>query len=61
MWSSFQFLSCWIELDQMTFSVYEFADELPIVFFLASSIEAVLPTSMEPEGLVFDIITSNQV
>ena len=45
----------------MTFSVYEFADELPMVFFLASSIEAVLPTSMEPEGLVFDIITSNQV
>lgn len=56
-----QFLPCWVEFDDVVFSVYQFADELPLIFILNKDIVAVSPAPVEPEGHVFDIQVTNQI
>jgi hypothetical protein len=56
-----QFLPCWVEMDHLVFAVYEFADELPLIFFLKRDIVSVSPSPAEPEGHVFDIQIGSQI
>ena len=45
------FLPCWIEMDDITFAVYEHADELPLVYIFCKDFISVTPSPLEPEGL----------
>jgi hypothetical protein len=56
-----QFLPCWVEVDDIAFSVYQFADEMPLIFLLNKDIIAVSPAPVEPEGHVFDLQITNQI
>jgi hypothetical protein len=56
-----QFLPCWVEMDGVVFAVYEFADELPLIFFLKKDLVSVSPSPAEPEGHVFDIQIGSQI
>jgi hypothetical protein len=49
------FLPCWVEMDDVTFCVYEQADETPFICCSVKDVYAVSPSSAEPEGLVFEI------
>lgn len=53
------FTPCWIEMDDIVFAVYEYADDMPLFYIYNKDIEAVLPSSMEPEGHVFELTTKN--
>ena len=55
------FLTCWVELDESALAVYEHADELPLLYINTKDIQAVSPSAMEPEGHVFEIITTQLV
>eukprot|EP00981_Chlorochromonas_danica_P010228 scaffold3058_cov165-Ochromonas_danica.AAC.19 len=50
----------WIEMDRRAFVVYEMADDLPIIIVRIEEIEAVLASSLEPEGHVFEVLLRNQ-
>lgn len=50
----------WIEMDRRAFVVYELADDLPIIIVRIEEIEAVLASSLEPEGHVFEVLLRNQ-
>lgn len=50
------FVACWIEMDDMTFSVYEFVDDVPMAYFSIKDIRSVSPLAIEPEGHVFEMI-----
>jgi hypothetical protein len=54
-------LPVWVEMDDYTLSVYEYADELPLLYFVLKDIVSVSPSPMEPEGHVFDIEVKLQV
>jgi hypothetical protein len=56
-----QFLPCWVEFDEIVFTVYQFADEMPLIFILNKDIVAVSPAPVEPEGHVFDLQITNQI
>jgi hypothetical protein len=56
-----QFLPCWVEVDDLAFSVYQFADEMPLIFLMNKDIVAVSPAPVEPEGHVFDLQIMNQI
>jgi hypothetical protein len=49
------FLPCWVEMDDVSLSVYEQVDEIPIMSCSVKDIYAVSPSPAEPEGLVFEI------
>eukprot|EP01038_Epipyxis_sp_PR26KG_P006959 gene6959-9514_t len=51
---------CWIEMDDCIFSVYEYADDLPLLFFPVIEMETVSPSPIEPEGHVFEIVLKDQ-
>lgn len=53
------FVACWIEMDEMTFSVYEFIDDIPMAYFSIKNIRSISPLAIEPEGHVFEIILTN--
>lgn len=53
-------LSCWIEMDDIVFTVYEFADELPLLYLQTSDIETVSPSPIEPENHVFELTVKKQ-
>ena len=55
------FLTCWVELDESALAVYEHADELPLLYINTKDIQAVSPSAMEPEGHVFEVITTQLV
>ena len=48
-------------MDGVTLSVYEHADELPMIYLFVKHIESVSPSPAEPEGHVFEIQVKNQV
>ena len=50
-----QFLPCWIEMDQWNLALYEFADELPLLYIELKKITAISPSPIEPEGHVFEL------
>lgn len=56
-----QFLPCWIEMDTEVLAVYEYADEMPLIFVLIKDIVAVSPSPAEPEGHVFDLQIASQM
>jgi hypothetical protein len=49
------FIPCWVEMDDITLSIYEMSDELPLVLIFNKNIESVSPSPLEPEGHVFEI------
>ena len=49
------FLTCWAEFDDLSMSIYEHADQLPLYFISASDINFVQPVAIEPDGLVFEV------
>jgi len=53
------FTPCWVEMDQYVFAVYEFADDLPILYLLIKDIATVTPIAIDPEGHVFEIMVKN--
>lgn len=56
-----KFHQVWIEMDDFRFSVFEYADELPLLYLMLKDIVSVLPSPLEPEGHVFDIEVKLQV
>ena len=54
------YLSCWVEMDDLIFAVYEFADELPLLYLQTNEIETVSPAPIEPENHVFEITVKQQ-
>jgi|LauGreDrversion2_3_1035106.scaffolds.fasta_scaffold842249_1 hypothetical protein len=42
-------------MDDTILSVYEHADEMPLLYIFVKDIISVSPSPMEPEGHVFDI------
>ncbi len=52
---------CWIELDHSSLSVYEYADDLPLILIPIEEISAVTSCNIEPEGYVFEITLKNQL
>jgi hypothetical protein len=50
-------LPCWVEMDSLSFAIYQFADELPLHYLLVKDIETVSPIPIEPEHHVFEIVT----
>ena len=55
------FTPCWVEMDQYVLSVYQHADDLPILYVLLKDIETVSPCAIEPEGHVFEMIVKDQM
>jgi len=55
------FISCWVEMDQYVLSVYQYADDLPILFVLVKDIETVAPCALEPEGHVFELVVKDNM
>ena len=53
--------SCWVEVNDIVFVVYEFADNLPLLYIPIKDIVTVSPTSTEPEGHVFEITYINRI
>jgi hypothetical protein len=54
------FTPCWVEMDQFVLSVYQHADDLPILYILLKDIETVSPCAIEPEGHVFEMVVKDQ-
>ena len=50
------FETCWIEMDNVTFAVYDHVDDLPFVYFSLNDIRSVSPLPLEPEEHVFELI-----
>ena len=55
------FTPCWVEMDQVVLSVYQHADDLPILYILLKDIEAVSPCAIEPEGHVFEMVVKDHM
>lgn len=55
------FLQCWVELDQYLMSVYQYADDLPILSVLVKDIQTVSPVAVEPEGHVFELVIKDSM
>lgn len=55
---SLNYLACWVEMDNLVFSVYEQADGMPLHCFMNKDIKNCAPSSMEPEGHVFEVVVS---
>jgi hypothetical protein len=53
------FIPCWVEMDDIVMSVYEFADDMPLFYIPVKDIESVAPSAIEPEGHVFEIVTKH--
>lgn len=53
-------IPCWVEMDDCAFSLYEQADDLPLLLLPIEEFEAVASSSMEPEGHVFEVTLKNQ-
>ena len=58
--SFLKFLPCWVEMNSLVFAIYEFADEFPLYYIPIKEIAAILPSPVEPEGHVFEILLSSQ-
>jgi hypothetical protein len=54
------FTPCWVEMDQCVLSIYQHADDLPILYILLKDIETVSPCAIEPEGHVFEMVIKDQ-
>lgn len=54
------FVPCWVEQDDLVLYVYEYADDLPLVYIPNSDIITVSSLSREPEGHVFELVTKDQ-
>ena len=51
--------TCWLEIDDVTFSLYDSytsADDVPYVYLLVADIRSVSPLSLEPEGHVLEVM-----
>lgn len=55
------FTPCWVELDQYVLSIYQYADDLPILYVLLKDIETISPCAIEPEGHVFEMVVKDQM
>lgn len=55
------FTPTWVEMDQYVLSVYQHADDLPILYILLKDIETVSPCAIEPEGHVFEMVVKDQM
>ena len=55
------FTPCWVELDQFVLSIYQYADDLPILYVLLKDIETISPCAIEPEGHVFEMVVKDQM
>lgn len=55
------FTPTWVEMDQYVLSVYQHADDLPILYILLKDIETVSPCAIEPEGHVFEMVIKDQM
>lgn len=51
-------LQVWVEVDSAYFSVYRYEDELAILRTAIGDIQSVVGIPMEPEGHIFEIVTS---
>lgn len=51
------FMPCWVEMDDTVLAVYEYADDLPILYIRCKDIQSVSPSPLEPEGYIFELIT----
>jgi hypothetical protein len=54
------FIPCWLEFDSFAFAVYEYADDLPMVYIANTDIMSVSSLSREPEGHVFELKGKDQ-
>jgi hypothetical protein len=54
------FVPTWVEMDGCVFSVYEYADDLPLIYVPNKDLESVSPCPVEPEGHVFELVTKDQ-
>ena len=50
------FIPCWVEMDDLNFAVYEYADELPLLYIHVKDIKTVVPVALDPENHVFEIV-----
>eukprot|EP01032_Pedospumella_encystans_P016977 gene16977-19347_t len=55
------FTPCWVELDQYVLSIYQYADDLPVLYILLKDIETISPCAIEPEGHVFELVIKDQM
>ena len=53
------FIPSWVEMDACVFTVYEYADDLSVLYIRNEEIITVSPTPIEPEGHVFEVVTSD--
>jgi len=53
-------LPCWVESDEIGISIYQWADQLPLLFFPYKGLQSISPCSMEPEGHIFEIVLKSQ-
>ena len=51
-------LQVWVEADSTSLLVYRFEDELPIVSVPVKDLQSVVGIPMEPEGHIFEVVTS---
>lgn len=58
--SFLKFLPCWVEMNSLVLAIYEFADEFPLYYIPIKEIAAILPSPVEPEGHVFEILLTSQ-
>lgn len=52
-------IPCWIEMNDFAMSVYEQADDLPLLFFPIAEFDAVESCALEPDGHVFQLSLKN--
>lgn len=50
-----QYVPSWMEVDELSLSVYEYADSLPLIYVAIHDIESVSPSPLEPQGYVFEL------
>jgi hypothetical protein len=59
--SAFTFMPCWIEVDASVFSVYQHADDFPLLFIYLKDLKTVSPSPLEPQHHVFELVTRDGV
>lgn len=47
-------------MDELNFAVYEYADELPLLYIHVRDIKTVVPVALDPENHVFEIVVKQQ-
>ena len=53
-------IPCWVELNNLVFALYQYADELPLLHLRFKDIQSISPSPLEPDGHIFELVLRSQ-